>query len=67
MTITGTSMDNALASAATSNSHQQVMNQVATSVLKQQMDQQKLQGTQLVQMINNSSLDGTGQLVNRTA
>lgn len=60
-------MENALASAATSNSHQQVMNEVVTSVLKQQIDQQKLQGEQLVQMINNSTLDGTGQLVNRSA
>jgi hypothetical protein len=67
MAITGTSMENALASMATSNSHQQVMNKVAVSVLKQQMDQQKLQGEQLVQMIDAATLDGTGQLVNRSA
>lgn len=60
-------MENSLAGTAANNAHQQVMGQIAVSVLKQQLDQQELQGDQIVQMINSTSLDGTGQLVDRTA
>jgi hypothetical protein len=60
-------MENTLAGLAVGNSHQQVMDQVGVSVLKQQLDQQELQGEQIVQMINNTSLDGTGKLVDRSA
>ena len=67
MMISSTSMENSLASMATNNAHQQVMDRVGVSVLKQQLDQQELQGEQIVQMINSTSLDGTGQLVDRTA
>jgi len=67
MSVSGTSIETALASMATGYAHEKVQNQVAMSVLKEQMDQQKMQGQQLVQMINSSSLDGSGQLVNRTA
>jgi len=67
MNISGASMESVLANMATSNAHQQVQNEVAVLILKQQMQQNEIEGAALVKMINESSLDGTGQLVNRTA
>ena len=60
-------MESVLANMATSNAHQQVQNEVAVSILKQQMQLNEIEGAALVKMINESSLNGTGQLVNLSA
>ena len=60
-------MESVLANMATSNAHQQVQNEVAFSILKQQMQLNEIEGAALVKMINESSLNGTGQLVNLSA
>jgi hypothetical protein len=67
MVISGTSMEDALASSLTNRSNSAVMSQISQAVMKKQMDQEEAQAAALVKMIQNSSLDGTGQLVNRTA
>ena len=67
MNISGTSMEDALASQLTNRSNKQVRTQISMAVMKNQMDQQEAQAAALVKMIQNSSLDGTGQIVNRTA
>jgi hypothetical protein len=67
MITSGTSLESALASMATNRSHAQVQTEITMAVLKQQQELQEAQGAALVKMINNTSLDGTGQLVNRTA
>jgi len=64
MNIYGTSMVSDLAVMATNNAHQQIQNQVLVSVLRQQMEIQKTQGATLVKMIHDTTLDGTGQIVN---
>ena len=60
-------MESVLANMATSKAHQQVQNEVAVSILKQQMQLNEIEGAALVKMINESSLNGTGQLVNLSA
>jgi hypothetical protein len=60
-------MEDSLASMATSNKSEQVQMQISTAILNQIQDQQKTQGSMLVQMINGMSLDGTGQIVNKAA
>lgn len=60
-------MVDVLASMATNRSSSQVRSEISMAILKQQMDQQEAQAAALVEMIQNTSLDGTGQLVNRTA
>ena len=60
-------MEDALAGMATNRSNAQVMSQITMAILKEQMDQQEAQGAALVKMIQDTSLDGTGRLVNRTA
>jgi len=60
-------MEDALASQLTNRSNKQVRTQISMAVMKNQMDQQEAQAAALVKMIQNSSLDGTGQIVNRTA
>ena len=60
-------MESVLATMATSNAHNQVQLAVSVEVLKNQQEQQEMQAQALVKMISSSSLDGTGQLVNRTA
>jgi hypothetical protein len=67
MVISGTSMVDVLASVATNRSSSQVRSEISMAILKQQMDQQEAQAAALVEMIQNTSLDGTGQIVNRTA
>lgn len=67
MIVSGSSMEDVLATMATSYAHQQVQNDVAVSVLKQQMQQQEIAGAALVEMINDTPIDGTGQLVNISA
>jgi len=67
MNISGASMESVLANMSTSNVHQQAQNELAVSILKQLMQQKEVEGAALVKMINESSLDGTGQMVNRTA
>jgi hypothetical protein len=67
MVITGPSIEDSIASSLTNRSNTQVMNQISMAILKQQMDQQDSQAAALVKMIQNTSLDGTGRLVNRTA
>ena len=52
---------------ATDSAHERIQNQVTGAVFKELLDQQKVMGEQLVEMINNTTLDGTGQLVNRAA
>jgi hypothetical protein len=60
-------MESALASTATNRSNTQVQAEITMAILKQQQELQEVQAAALVKMINNTSLDGTGQLVNRTA
>ncbi len=60
-------MDSSLASMATNRSNAQVQAEITMAVLKQMQDFQEAQAAALLKMINNTSLDGTGQLVNRTA
>lgn len=60
-------MEDLLASAATNRSNKQVQAEISMAVLKQQQEQQQVQAEALVKMISNTSLDGTGRLVNRTA
>ncbi len=60
-------MEDVLASSFTNRKNTQVMSQISMAVMKTQMDQQEAQAAALVKMIQNSSLDGTGQIVNRTA
>lgn len=60
-------MEDVLASMATNRANKQVQTEIATAVLKQQQEQQQIQATALVEMIQSSSLDGTGKLVNRSA
>lgn len=67
MTITGPSMEDSLAQMATSSKAEQMQLQLATAVLKQIQGQQKNQGAMMVQMIQGMSLDGTGQIVNKSA
>ena len=67
MIISGTSMEDLLASAATNRSNAQVQNEISMAVLKQQQDQQEAQAVAILKMINDTSLDGSGKLVNRTA
>jgi hypothetical protein len=67
MVITGPSIEDSLASSLTNRSNTQVMSQISMAIMKKQMDQQEAQGAALVKMIQNTSLDGTGRLVNRTA
>jgi hypothetical protein len=67
MNISGTSMEDALAAQLTNRSNKQVRTQISMAVMKNQIDQQEAQAAALVKMIQNSSLDGTGQIVNRTA
>jgi len=67
MVITGPSMQDLLAGMLTNRSNTQVRTEISMAILKEQMDQQEAQGAALVQMIQNTSLDGSGRLVNRTA
>jgi hypothetical protein len=67
MIISGTSMEDVLASMLTNRSNVQVQNQISMALLKQQQDMQEDQAAALIKMINDTSLDGTGQIVNRTA
>ncbi len=60
-------MEDSLASSFTNRANTQVMNQISMAVMKQQMDQEEAQAAALVKMIQNTSLDGTGQIINRTA
>jgi hypothetical protein len=64
MVITGPSMQDDLASMATSQANIKVQQAISITIMKQQQDQQKIQVAALVKMINSTSLDGTGQLVN---
>ena len=64
MIISGVSMESDLARMATMNSHQQIQNQVVLSVLKQQMQIEEMQAEALVNMIKETTLDGTGQMIN---
>ncbi len=67
MVISGPSMQDLLAAMLTNRSNTQVRTEISMAILKEQMDQQEAQGTALVKMIQNTSLDGSGRLVNRTA
>jgi hypothetical protein len=67
MVITGTSMEDSIAGMFTNRKNTQVMSQISMAIMKKQMDQQEAQGAALIKMIQNTSLDGTGRLVNRTA
>lgn len=67
MVITGPSMQDLLAGMLTNRSNTQVRTEISMAILKEQMDQQEAQGAALVKMIQNTSLDGSGRLVNRTA
>ena len=60
-------MQDVLAGMATARANHQVQLEIAMSVLKQQQELQNMQAQALVEMIQQSSLDGTGQLVNRMA
>lgn len=60
-------MEDVLASSLTNRSNKAVMSQISQAVLKKQMDQEEAQAAALVEMIQTTSLDGTGRLVNRTA
>jgi hypothetical protein len=60
-------MEDVLASSLTNRSNTQIRNEISMAVMKNQMDQHEAQAAALVKMIQNSSLDGTGQIVNRTA
>lgn len=64
MIISGVSIESDLARMATMNSHQQIQNQVVLSVLKQQMQIEEMQAEALVNMIKETTLDGTGQMIN---
>ena len=67
MIISATSMQDVLAGMATAQTNHQVQLEVAMAVLKQQQDMQEIQAQALIKMIGQTSLDGTGQLVNRVA
>ena len=67
MNISGASMEDALASMATSRASGQVQAEITMAILNNQIRQQQGQAAALVKMISDTSLDGTGQLVNRSA
>jgi len=67
MNISGASMEDALASMATSRASGQVQAEITMAILNNQIRQQQAQAAALVKMISDTSLDGTGQLVNRSA
>lgn len=67
MIVNATSMETTLATMATNRSNLQVQAEITMAVLKQMQEFQEVQAAALLKMINNTSLDGTGQLVNRTA
>lgn len=58
-------MEDALASMATSRASGQVQAEITMAILNNQIRQQQAQAAALVKMISDTSLDGTGQLVNR--
>jgi len=61
------SIENSLATLATSQQAGNVQQQIGSAVLKQLMDNQKMQAEALIKMINAThppSLDGTGENVN---
>ena len=65
--ISGASMEDALASMATSRASGQVQAEITMAILNNQIRQQQAQAAALVTMISDTSLDGTGQMVNRSA
>lgn len=67
MNVSSTSMVSELAALATRQASQQVQADISLAVLKNLQDQQEVMGEALVKMINGTTLDGTGRLVNRTA
>ncbi len=56
-----------MASMATSRANGQVQAEITLAILKQQQDMQASQAAALIKMIQDSTLDGTGQLVNISA
>ena len=60
-------MEDVLATQLTNRSNTQVMGQISAAVMKKQMEQEQAQAAALVKMINQTSVDGTGQFVNRMA
>lgn len=60
-------MESSLASMATSRASGQVQAEITLAILKQQQEMQASQAAALIKMINDSTLDGTGQLVNISA
>ncbi len=67
MNVSAISMQDVLAGMATAQANHQVQLEVAMAVLEQQQNVQEMQAQALVRMIQQNTLDGTGQLVNRTA
>lgn len=68
MSISTGSLNGSLASLATGMASENISLQIATAVMKQAQDQQKMAGQAIVNMINQaSSLDGTGQIVDKSA
>ncbi len=68
MSISSVSLNDSLASLATGMASGNISLQIATAVMKQAQDQQKMAGQAIVNMINQAStIDGTGQIVNVAA
>ena len=60
-------MEDALASMLTNRANVQVQREISMAVLENQQDQQASEAAALIKMINDTSLNGTGRLVNRMA
>jgi len=68
MDVAGASFSNYLVDTATSLKSSQIQMQIGVAVLKQTLDQQDLQAQALLKMIRqSSSLEGTGQIIDRSA
>jgi hypothetical protein len=68
MSLSSVSLSDSLSSLATGMASENIALQIATAVMKQAQDQQKMAGQAIVNMINQAStIDGTGQIVNVAA
>ncbi|MBN1538261.1 MAG: putative motility protein [Anaerolineales bacterium] len=66
MSVSSVSSSTSLASQATGMAAEEIALQLSVAIMKQAQDQQKIAGQAIVNMINQaSSLDGTGQIINK--
>lgn len=66
MSVSSVSFNSSLASQASGMAAEEIALQLSVAIMKQAQDQQKMAGQAIVNMINQaSSLDGTGQIINK--